>query len=128
MSTKPNNLESWKLGTHEVAYYSPSKGDANASALKVYIPKIMPLVPFGTPKQIVVPLSKSCLLNADKCKPSIASMTKTQNYLTVKSFSNNNFKHSLFDHGAELIVEVPHGDVDSLRVTNKEDNSYDPQP
>lgn len=126
MANQPKNMTEWSVDRQEIAYYAPTEGESNASSLKLYIPKILPLVPFDTPKQIVVSLSKSFLLNADQCKPSIAATTRTQNYLTVPRYANNNFYYSLLKHGSRVIVDVLNRNVDTLRVTNREDPSYDP--
>ena len=123
---QPKNMSEWSVDEHEIAKYAPIEGAANASSLKLYIPKILPFVPFGTPTQTVTNISKSFLLNADQCKPSIATTIKTQNYLTVPRYANNSFAHSLLRHGSRLIVEVLNRNVDTIRVTNREDPSYDP--
>jgi hypothetical protein len=126
MSIKPRNIDDWGLGQNELSYYAPSEGASNESSLRLYIPKIIPLIPFDVPRQVVATISKSFLLNADQCKPSIASTVRTQNYLTVERYDNDNFKYPLLSHGAQLIVEVLNNNVDTLRVTNKIDQSYNP--
>lgn len=124
MSTNPNNVSKWNVSDNEkgtiieIPYISASN-----SSFRLYMPTLMPLIPTGKPTQIISSLSKSCFVNDSSCKPSVASTTKTQNYITVRTFPNRPFKNTHFMNGAELIVEVFNNDVHNMKVSNKLDNS-----
>lgn len=118
------NMKSWELSTKEIAFYAPKKGFANAASLQLYIPKIFLDQPKGIPK-ISSPavLNSSCIINDKACKPTVSKTYKTQNYITVPRHKNALFAYNYFHQGDKIQVEVHHGDIDDIRVTNEVDNS-----
>jgi len=123
MATQPLNVKKWSVGTTEVAKYAPKSGSANRDTLKVHIPKIIPLVEFGTPKQVLKSVSATCFINAKACKPSVAKSLKIQNYITVPRNTNQSFTNGTFTHGDKIMVEVRNKNVDNLHITNSIDSS-----
>lgn len=107
------NTESWSLGTVETG---KSVGTGSGSKMKVYMGKVLPLIPFGKPKQKMVPISSSCLINDSGCKPQVSAQVRTVNYITVPT--NGRIDASKVKHGTSLRIEVRNNSVDQLTVTN----------
>ena len=120
-----SNAKKWELSNNEVAYFAPKSGYANAASLQLFIPKIQMNQSLGIPK-VSSPssLNASCLINDNSCKPAVSKTYRTQNYITVKRNVNDIFDLSFFHQGDQILVEVLHGDVNNMRVTNHIDNSH----
>ena len=97
----------------------------SSGSLRVYIPAIMnsSLIPMGSPKTTPVSLDKSCYSNAGDCKPSVASMLNTQNFVTAaKPYSS--YKDPCYYYGDTISVIPTAGDFLSCRLVPEEtDNS-----
>lgn len=123
MSYSPENLEEWSLGEFEIAKYSLPIGDPNATTSSLYIPKLMPLISFGSPKVTPKSLNKSCFVNDDSCKPTPASTINTQNYKTVPKPTNRRFFRVNYTQGEIMQVEIKNGNPDDMYISTKVDNS-----
>ena len=83
----------------------------------------MPLISMGVPKTTPISLNRSCFINAEDCKPSIASMINTQNFVTAKA-SYNSYRKPCYYYGKELRVIPKNEDFLSCQVSPEEaDNS-----
>lgn len=126
-SSSGSNIESWHLNKTEIAYNleatASTQGDTEAAQWKLNVPKIMPLVAVGIPKETVTALSPSIFINDKACKPTIQNSVKTRNYLVATRPANCSFKFQRKKHGIQLEVEVLHENLDNLRITNTIDNS-----
>lgn len=123
MSKIKFNIESWSMPNQTIGKFAPISGGASSSSYNVYIPVLMPQISFGVPKTSNVNLSVSCFCNAPACKPPIKSSIKTQNYLSVPVYSNNEFTGNTFNQGARFYIEAIDGNVDNLHITNRIDES-----
>lgn len=115
------NITEWGMGNTEVGFVS--QDCSSNGTLLLHIPKLMPAVPFGTPKITPVPLSASIFINDEKCKPKPPKTINTQNYLTVPRQEDRFFKRATLKKGSRILVEVQNGNPDGLRVSTKEDPS-----
>ena len=126
-SSTGSNLERWYLNKTEIAYNlektAQSYGDTEAASWKLYVPKIMPLITMGIPKESTEQLSSSMFINEKSCKPTIQSTIKTRNYILATRPANCSFRYQFKKHGIQLEVEVLHQNLDNLRITNTIDNS-----
>lgn len=121
----PINTEKWEVKSQELAKTSPAVC-STSSPLRLYIPKLMPLIGFGVPKTVTTSVSDSCFCNDKACKPSISKNISTQNYVTVPIYDNNEFVCSLFYQGARIKVDFFNGSVDEIYATNRIDESVCP--
>lgn len=125
-STKP-----WAINDRELGYNlektPKSFGRTQDLRWKIYVPKIMPLIPMDVPKEVKETMDDSVFLNAKACKPSLQKTIITQNYITVNRPPNRAFKYAWKKHGMKLEIEVSYRNIDLLRVDNTVDNSS-PQP
>ena len=121
----PINTEKWKVKSQELAKTAPPVC-STSSPLRLYIPKIMPMIGFGAPRITNSYVSDSCFCNDKACKPSISSNISTQNYVTVPIYDNNEFVCSLFYQGAKIKVDFFNGSVDEIYATNRIDESVCP--
>ena len=100
-------------------------GSSNGN-LRIYIPKLMPHISMGNPKTTPVALNKSCYINANDCKPSIAAKIDTQNYVTAKA-SYNKYKDSYYRYGSSIKVVAKDDDCLVCKLSPEdEDNSFNP--
>ena len=125
MGFNPLNLEKWKMEEFEVAKFSPIKNDANAHQQKLFIPKLMPMISFGTPKNSTESLDKSIFINDPACKPSPDSTVQTQNFKTVPKPDNRKFARTVLTQGVTMQVEVKNGNPDEMYISTKVDPSSD---
>lgn len=121
----PVNTETWKVKSQELAKTTPSSC-STSSPLRLHIPKLMPMIPFGTPKVTNASVSDGCFCNDKACKPSISKSIGTQNYVTVPIYDNNDFICSIFYQGARIKVDFFNGSVDEIYATNRIDESVCP--
>lgn len=105
------NAKEWSLGNIE---YGTATGVGKRNKLLTHVAKVLTLVPFGKPKATPVPLNKSCLCNAKKCKPNVATMINTLNYITLDCKTNIN--GNLVKKGTKVRLEVANGSPDDMRV------------
>lgn len=124
MASLPINTTKWKVSSVEVARYAPKRGNANASSLKLYIPKLMPLIAEGTPKQEIHSILSTCYANASACKPSIAKTIKTQNYITVPRHINQPFGNNSIQGESKIKVTVSFSEYNNLTGTFEGDTIY----
>lgn len=122
-----SNIKRWNLGKTEIAYNlektATTTSSTEAPEWKLYIPKIMPMITMGLPKETTVQLPASPFINDKGCKPVINSTIKSRNYLLASRPANCSFAYARKRHGIELEVEVLHENLDNLRITNTIDNS-----
>ncbi len=122
-----SNIEGWSLNKTEIAYNlektAATHGDTEASQWKLNVPKIIPLIPVGLPKETVAQLSSSIFINDKACKPVVQKSIKTRNYLVATRPANCSFKFQHKKHGIQLEVEILHENLDNLRITNTIDQS-----
>ena len=98
--------------------YGSSNGD-----LKVYVPSLMSKISMGLPKSTPVSLNKSCYINANDCKPAVASKISTQNFITAKA-SYNSYKYPRYGYGSSLKIQVKTEDGLICKLSPEdEDNS-----
>lgn len=106
------NAKPWKLGRTEFAH---AYGVGTPYELKAHVPKIMTLVPMGDkPEATKETLSKSCIINAKSCKPSIATNINTLNYMTIKCDTQVN--GALVEKGTKVQLQVRNGSPDQVIV------------
>lgn len=110
-----SSTEKWSLGTTE---YGKACGTGTQSKIKVWMGKVLPLIPFAKPNSKMVPLNKGCIINDSKCRPQISSQVRSVNYITVpvaEGLDGRNIKH-----GTKVRIDVTNHSVDQLVVTNTE--------
>lgn len=126
-SSNGTNLESWSLNKTEIGYNlektASSYGDTEAAEWKLYVPKIMPLIDMGIPKETTVQLSSAIFINEKSCKPTVQSTIKSRNWLKGTRPANCSFRYQYKKHGIQIEVEVLHENLDNLRITNTIDQS-----
>jgi len=126
----------WKLGNVEAGY---TIGEQTGNKLKVYIPKITPLMGLpDKPEETTFPLTGSCFINDDKCKPSVSSSVTVRNYIEVplsttakdiQSLSNSVSKLTGGDskefnpskgipHKTKVSIEIQNNDVAYMKIKN----------
>lgn len=123
-----SNIESWHLNKTEIAYNlektATTLGDTESAEWWLYVPKIMPLIEKGLPKEIVEPLSANGMfLNVPECRPAVQTSIKSRNYIKATRPANCSFQYQYKTHDMRLEVEVLHENPDNLRITNTIDNS-----
>lgn len=117
-------LDKWNLNKEEIGYYVGKSNIASDSKnFNVYIPKILPLIQKGTASIRTEPISTSGIINASACMVSPSSSIKTQNYITVETDDNINFKRPVFKYGCKLRIVFTEKNIDSGRITNTIDSS-----
>lgn len=107
-----SSTKKWSLGTVE---YGKACGTGTQTKIKVWMGKVLPLIPFGLPNSKMVPLNKSCVINDSKCRPQISSQVRSVNYVTLpvaKGIDGRKIKH-----GTKVKIEVTNKSVDQLTVT-----------
>lgn len=124
----PANVEKWSLGNIEVGLfmYHPKPYGPSSGTLKLNIPKLMPMISGFDPKITVKSINKSCYINDSACKPSVGTTINTQNYKSVPPQDNREFKKPVFWRGDRIFVEIRNGNLDTMFLSTKEDNSTDP--
>lgn len=123
-----SNVQSWHLNKTEIAYNlektASTVGDTEAPEWWLFVPKIMPLLTKGLPKDTPAPLPvRSMFWNCDECMPTIQSSIYTRNYIKATRPDNCSFAWPCKHHDIQLEVEVLHQNPDNLRITNTIDNS-----
>lgn len=123
-----SNLDSWHLNTREVAYNlqrnDTTYGLTSSSVWKIYVPKIMPLIPKSYPRETVVNLQvHSMFLNTSDCMPSIHTTIRSRNYLEASKADHCEFNLPYKKHNTEFEIEVLHNNPNNLRITNNVDSS-----
>lgn len=124
------NSEPWHLNTKEIAYNIEDGnghthcGDPKSHTWKIYVPKIMPLIPMGTAKDSRVIIDSSILINARTCRPTINRIISSHNYILADKPGSVGFGGKYKDQGMEIEIEVLHDNVDNLRITNVYDNTH----
>ena len=96
-----SNLIPWKMGTVETG---KSCGYNRYNTFRVYIAKLLPMIPFGSPSSKSVALNKNCFCNANSCKPSISNSVTTRNYVDIPLANNSNLDEVL--NGTSLKIEI----------------------
>lgn len=122
-----SNIQPWSLGEREVAYNlektAKTRGLTEAKVWQLYVPKLIPRITKGLPKETVCALSKAPFINAADCKPVVQSSCKQRNYIEVKRPDNHAFTYKYKTHDMLLQVDVLHQDPDNLRISDVVDNS-----
>lgn len=109
------NSSKWSLSLTEIG---KSVGENDGNEFKVWLPKILPLVPFGKAKASAMVLNKSCYLNSDGCKPSIATKVRILNYIKIPVNRINSLKGKVA-HGEGLSINVQNKNIEHMTVTGK---------
>lgn len=126
-SSHVTNTSAWRVNEIEVGYNlektAKTAGLTEEKTWKVFIPKILPLIMLDIPKDTPESLSASVFINAKDCKPTVQPMIKTRNYVMVTRPANRSFTYKYKTHGMELEVDVLHGNLDNLRISNNVDKS-----
>lgn len=126
-SSHVTNNQSWNLNETEVAYNlektATTRGLTEADEWQVFIPKLMPLMILGLPKEKTETLLSTLFVNEASCKPVVQKTIKSQNYIKVKRPNNRSFTYKYKTHNMELEVDVLHGNMDNIRISNNVDNS-----
>ena len=121
------NIKPWSINKTEIAYNlekdAKTTSSTEAAEWKLNVPKIMPMIAVGFPKETNVQLSSAMFINEKSCKPVIQSSIKERNYLKATRPANCSFRYARKKHGIQLEVEVLHINLDNLRITNTIDNS-----
>ena len=109
----------WILGNVESGY---TVGEQSGSPLKVHVPKLFPLEKMPSkPKEDTIPISGSCFINDDECKPGYNKSVKVRNFIEIpiastakesKAFSGE------ISHKTKVEIQVQNNDVDHLKITN----------
>lgn len=106
------NAKSWRLGRTE---YGTAYGSGTSKNLLAHVPKIMTLVKMGdNPKATKETLSKSCIINAKPCKPTIATSIDTLNYMTIPCDAQVNGAN--IAKGTKIQLEIKNGSPDQVVV------------
>lgn len=126
-SGENGNLEQWSLSDTERAInleISPATKTHTESAIwKLYVPKLMPLIPQGTPKETPCTLADSMFINDPACRPVVQQRIMSRNWLNASRPANASFQYPYKYHGMALEVEVLNRNPNNLRITNTTDNS-----
>lgn len=108
------NAKPWHLSSTE---YATAYGVGTINNLKAHISKIMPMISMGPkPKATKKALSKSFIVNAKQCKPTIAKNIRTLNYITIPC--DKMIKGSLVKKGTKIQVSVKNSSPDQLSVVS----------
>ena len=122
-----SNIKPWSLGKTEIAYSMEKNrqtyGRTEDPEWKLYVPKIMPLITKGDPKETTFSLRSSIFVNEASCKPVIQTSVKVRNYIKASRPANCSFKYPRKPYDMQVEVEVLHNNPDNLRITNTIDNS-----
>ena len=131
------NSTNWVLGTTELAKSCGNNSTGNGKTFRVFIPKVQPLMSFGSPSSVSVALNRNCFCNAANCKPSISTSITTSNFIEapVNGYDNAlSVAYEVYDepvriksvhatlaasHGQSLKVSALNGNVDNLQVISK---------
>lgn len=129
MAGSPNgtNIKDWYLSDLEIAFNleetPATRSSSQAEEWKLYVPKIMPLIEKGLPKELPLTLTDSMFINEKSCKPVVQKKIYYRNYLLATRPANCSFCFEFKLHDMKLEVEVLHINLDNLRITNHIDNS-----
>ena len=107
------NIEEWHLEERE---FGKVTGTGTTKKLKVWVPKIMPFIPFANPKTKLVALNKTCYINGKKCKPKVSSKVKTVYYITIPHDNMVNGKE--VKKGTKVTIHAKNGSPDQLIITH----------
>ena len=110
-----SSTEKWSLGTTE---YGKACGTGKQSEIKVWMGKVLPLIPFDNPKSEMVPLNTGCIINDSSCRPMISSQVTSVNYITVPVAEGLDGEN--IEHGTKVRIDVTNNSVDQLVVSNTE--------
>lgn len=131
------NLTNWVLGTTELAKSCGYNSTGNGKTFRVFIPKIQPLMSFGSPSSVSVALNRNCFCNASNCKPSISTTVVTSNFIEAIANGYDSTLNVYYEvleeplrvksvqaslsasHGQTLKVSALNGNVDNLQVISK---------
>lgn len=106
------NAKSWRLGRTE---FGTAYGVGTPYELKAHVPKIMTLIAMGDkPKATKETLDKNCVINAKKCKPTIAKTINTLNYMTIPCDTQVN--GAMVEKGTKVQLQVRNGSPDQVIV------------
>lgn len=129
MAGSPNgtNIKEWYLSDLEIAFNleetEATRSSSEAPEWKLYVPKIMPLIEKGLPKDLPLSLTDSMFINEQSCKPVVQKKIFYRNYLMAYRPDNCAFCYEFKKHDMKLEVEILHVNLDNLRVTNHIDNT-----
>lgn len=129
MAGSPNgtNIKEWYLSDLEIAFNlektPTTRSSSQAEEWKIYVPKIMPLIEKGLPKEFPLTLTDSMFINEASCKPVVQKKIEYRNYLMATRPANCAFCYEYKKHDMKFEVEVLHVNLDNLRVTNHIDNT-----
>lgn len=119
-----NSVSNWTLGDEEIAKICSFGLIPASRTMKVYIPKLMPLIGFGSPKNTTVSLNKSFMCNDSKCKPAVGSSVVSQNYVALSLQDNRNWSASYFNKGDVIHIEVKDKNPDYMVLSTKVDPTF----
>ena len=126
-STADDNLVSWELSDTEIAFNlektAKTRSSSQAEEWKLFVPKIMPLLQMGLPKETVCPLDSTGFINEKSCRPVIQRSIKECNYVLARRPANCSFVQPTKWHGMKIEVEVLNKNPDNLRITNHIDGT-----
>lgn len=106
-----SSTEKWSLGAIE---YGKACEPGSKSKVKVWMGKVLPLIPFAKPEIKMVPLNKSCIINDSKCQPQISPQVESINYITIPVAPG--FDGSAIAAGSKVKIEVNNNSVDQLVI------------
>lgn len=111
--------KNWTLGNTESGY---TIGAQSGGTLKVHVPKLSPLSKMpDEPKEDTFPISGSCFINDDECKPGNGGSVKVRNFVEIplastakdsKAFSGE------IPHKTKVEIQAQNNNVDHLKITN----------
>lgn len=126
-SVANDNLVQWQLSDTEIAFNlektARTRSNSQAEEWKLYVPKIMPLIEMGLPKETGCQLSSTGFVNEKSCRPVIQSSIKERNYILARRPANCSFVQPSKWHGMKIEVEVLNHNPDNLRITNHIDGT-----
>lgn len=102
----------WELESTEVG---KSVGNNKGRKIKVYIPKVLPLVKFSKPKIKTESINKNCFVNSSKCKVSVSNKVKTANYISLYA---NHVTDTSLKHGDTVYIDIENDNIDKMSVKN----------
>ena len=121
------NIKPWSLGKTEIAYSMEKNnrtyGQTEDAEWKLFVPKIMPLITKGDPKETTFSMRPSIYINESSCKPVVQTSIKVRNYIKATRPANCSFRYPRKPYDMQVEVEVLHENPDNLRITNTIDNS-----
>lgn len=113
-------LEELTLENLEYAYLTETV-PYSSGTFRVYIPKVMPGISYGTNKQWLEAVNPGLFVNSDKCKITSSKTVTCQNYLTVPRYTTSDFSHradrsNRIHPSAKFVADVMNGNIKDMRL------------